>query len=427
MFYSHTGNLGGVEIESGNDTNAVQDIESGIMLANISDTMSVSHFRNGSEDEEHHADLTDVDIHINDVSNGYSSFQQLGGAVDEILVMNILVYLNAGELASLSLTNRYFCKLCQTTIIWNALYRRDFIIDDSMEQSETASQLSLRPTLHSLITTHPTITSYTKTLYIRRFNEYNQRIEHAKEEAQQSIIAARHSARVHIIENILDITQIRILSSLFIGSIILTIILFCQKIDGLKISYWLCFLPLLISFLYILLSLLLLRYLEIYNTSTTNYLRGLYTNFRSPLNFIYQEVCNRQKSLLYLIILFIIISIIQILLIIFKLSPTIIVGLNHHSFSWSMVFIPIWLLLLLYCCLPCLTGNIEAGPYIATIILFYIPILIYFICLCIKLTGIDDNSSYRKMRLALILIPFWVIEGCFMLGTLAFFIFGLKE
>jgi hypothetical protein len=421
-------------VDYGDEGSLAQDVElGGASAAGGSDTMSMSHFRNASDDgaSQSPTDIVEAEAHQKDsFPNGHAAFQKLGGAIDTLLVMNILIYLNAEDLASLSVTNKYFRRLSQSTLLWNVLYRRDFVLEDPMEQSETASQISLRPTLHSLITTHTGAShaaAFTKAMYARRYNEYHQRIARAKEEDQDAEMEAKRSREVSFLEGLLDFTQLRIFAAIFLGSIFLTIVLVCQRIDGLRIAYWMCFLPLLISLAYTFASYFLLRSIRGNKYSTTHFLRGLWNNVAGPFVTIVKEADNASGRLVHVIGVVLALCLLQVLLVAAKLSPSTPHHIRHHYLHWSVVFLPVWLSAVLYCVSPLLVPRLNMEIFVGVTIMLFVPFMIFFACLTAKLTGQENHTNRGRIRLALVLIPFWVLEGLSLVGSLGFLITGVYK
>lgn len=409
------------------------DLESQVVVqGGSSDTMSMSHFRNVSDDAGsvgRHTDMTDIEISLKD-SHSYlhSAFYKLDGSNDSILVMSILVYLNAKELIALGSTNRYFARVSLAPTLWNLLYRRDFTVEEPVDPSDSVSQISIRPTLHSVVTHQSAfVLAYSKAMYARRYCEYNERITRSIEETLEVQSEARHSARVHTIETILDLTQVRLILPLTIGCVFLTIILLCQRIDGLDISYWMCFIPILVALLYAVLSFRVLQIVHKHQYSGTHILRGLWANFRSPLVFIYQELLGSHMSAVYGTIALLILCILQVMLVATKLSPSTPQDMRDHYLPWGVVFIPIWMFFTMYCMLPLAFRSIDPGAFVASILFFFIPTFVFFVCLTVKLAGEQHHSGHRRIRLALMLIPFWILEALILLGSLLFLISGIQR
>jgi hypothetical protein len=421
-------------VASGDNGDNDADVEMGIIPERNSDTLSMHHFRTVSDgfgESQTGTELSEIEVNDKAIpACTSSSFQLLSGAVDTILTMHILVFLNAEDLALLSATNRYLNYLSRSAMLWDVLYRRDFMLDET-DRRDSGTQLILRSygqPIPAVITatTGKTPAGYSKQNYVQRHNEYHQRIGRAKEDDQRAQLEAARSLRKRAIEQFLDFTQVRLLGPIFIGSIFLTIILYCQRVDGLDIPYWMCFLPLLIALLYILLSAILLYCINVNAYSTTHLLRGLWAEFRGPLVFIYQEILNSHRRLLYGFCVFLVLCLLEVILVATKLSPSTPETLRDTYLPWAVVFIPIWVCLVLYCALPIAVPELDGGVFVSTVVMFYIPILVFFVCLTVKLTGQEDgHSEHAKMRLALMLIPFWIIEGCMLLGSLVLFGVGL--
>ena len=60
-------------------------------------------------------------------------------------------------------------------------------------------------------------------------------------------------------------------------------------------------------------------------------------------------------------------------------------------------------------------------------ILVWIPFLLILVFLTLKLNSGDHNTgeNYANMRLALIFLPFWIVEGIVMLVALGMLIFSV--
>lgn len=100
---------------------------------------------------------------------------------------------------------------------------------------------------------------------------------------------------------------------------------------------------------------------------------------------------------------------IQIILLVLKLSMI--------NISWIYVFIPIWIIFIIFFILPCSSKPIihDFGIWFVIFTVIWIPLVIFFICITIKLIGEDNNTNDSKIRILFILIPFWFIEGIFLL------------
>ena len=330
---------------------------------------------------------------------------------------HIVSYLSVADVASLQLTNQYFRRICSSKLVWNLLHNKNFRAESFAAQSGRISPTDF----------NSTIQEHTKAQFIERYRDYIIRIRLGKDwdvEAQEETLRA---ARVRSVENFLDLTQVRVIIPLFLASIILSITLFARKVDGLEISYWVCFVPLLVALVYVALSFFLLKVLHRYEGSPKQVLRGIWDNFRGPVIFVYQEILGAQLRLVYAVLGLLVVFIIQVLLVATKLSTSTPNELQEHYLPWPVVFIPIWLCLVLYCALPVFVRNIDAGAFLSLMCLFVVPTLIFFVCLTVKLSGAQDNSPQRNIRLALMLIPFWILEGVILLGSLLFLLIGIHR
>lgn len=261
--------------------------------------------------------------------------------------------------------------------------------------------------------------------FIERYMNYSERLRQGKEwdlEAHKDTLTA---ARIRCLEDFLDLTQVRVIVPLILACIILTITLFVRKVDGLDISYWVCFSPLLAALGYLILSFYLLKVLHPYEGSPQQLMRGIWDNFRGPVVFVFREVLGAHLGLVNVVLGLLGVFVVQVLVVAAKLSPSTPPELRDHYLPWPVVFLPIWLCIVLYCALPMYVRNVDAGAFLSLMCLFVVPTLIFFVCLTVKLAGAQHNSPQRKIRLALMLIPFWILEGVIMLGSLLFLLIGI--
>ncbi|KAJ1407580.1 hypothetical protein B484DRAFT_403779, partial [Ochromonadaceae sp. CCMP2298] len=93
-----------------------------------------------------------------------SSFNTLGGAAEQLLVMKILPFLTAEDLCSVSKTSLFLHRIADLPALWTCLYERDFL-------------------------------------------EGTGRIETAKQEGVQGEAEARRGRQVAVVESLLDLTQ----------------------------------------------------------------------------------------------------------------------------------------------------------------------------------------------------------------------------
>jgi hypothetical protein len=389
-----------------------------------SDTMSVSHFRNDTEEEERsqdvHIDMIGLELSLRGEPQSYrqSPFHIIDGVLEDVLVGNLLIYLNAEDVTQFSMVSKAFLRICSSNHLWNAMYRRDFFVDEFPDQqSETASQISIRPTLHSAVTFQTAApTLFTKLLYVRRHREYFERIEAAKEDHAQTDMEAVRSARALLIENILDFSQARFIAPLVVGCIFLTIVLVAQKIDGLDIEYWMCFIPILVALLYIIVSCRVLQLVYINRHSEQSMFYNMWSNFRGPLVFIFDEIIVESSKVVQYFMFLVVLAVLQVMLVATKLSSATPDSIRSNL-AWAVVFIPIWLLCVLHFVLPFLY-SVNPGAYISCTTVLFMPACIFMACLAAKLQAQEDHGGSGKIRLAVVLLPFWLVEGVALMSCL---------
>jgi hypothetical protein len=67
------------------------------------------------------------------------------------------------------------------------------------------------------------------------------------------------------------------------------------------------------------------------------------------------------------------------------------------------------------------------AAFIISLVLGWVPLFILCVCLVVKLNGIDHKNDDGNIRLALIFMPFWLIEGIIMMGSLVFLAVGINQ
>jgi len=374
--------------------------------------------------------------------------QHLGGAADDIFKMNILLYLNSKDLCILSATSRYFQSVCQSPTLWTSLYRKDFIQDDIYDgnQNLNGSPNIFNFHLTSLIPSHsstpslrntnryqPVITAPSeperipKSVYLHRMCEVNERINNFEKDRQRIDLEAAHASRVETVENLLDIIHVRILPVFCCLSIFLSVLLVCQQIDGqMKIPLWSCFAPFVIFIFYLSFCICNVRQVHGHQYNSHSILKGLWLNFDSILKPIIHDVNNQTQQpyfVIYFILLLLLLSTLQIAMIVLKISTYQPINILERV-NWAIILLPLWLFLALFCSVPCFQRyagfHMRSQGYLMCMFIFWIPVTIFFVCLSVKL-----QTNDHRLQIALILMPFWIIEGIALLCSLIFLIFGI--
>jgi hypothetical protein len=128
----------------------------------------------------------------------------------------------------------------------------------------------------------------------------------------------------------------------------------------------------------------------------------------------YQVGLGESSKLLALTMLVISLLLVQLTLLVLKLSLYLPASFRAHL-SWGVVFLPIWIFFVLFCVIQCTRYHLDAPTFLATLILLWNPFLILFILLTIKLEFNNDGKG--AIRLAYVFIPFFALEAFFMLGS----------
>jgi hypothetical protein len=233
--------------------------------------------------------------------------------------------------------------------------------------------------------------------------------------------------RVQIIERFLDLTSIRIYLPLPAASIFSTLLLIGLRVDGDSLPVWVCLSPLLFFLVYTFFVSLIAYITYGYRHHSSSLIRSLWTNLRGPIQTFYTQVIQESKAAARVALLACLLFLFQIVMFGLKTSRSL--GQPfHEKLDWGIVFLPLWLLFCLYLTIPlleCARGNL--GPFFVTFGLLWIPLFILFVILTVKLNGIDDGTHDRKIKISLILIPFWILEGIIMTASLGGLVNGIHR
>jgi hypothetical protein len=236
----------------------------------------------------------------------------------------------------------------------------------------------------------------------------------------------RREARVDrkrmTIECLLDFSLLRLFIPFLLASLFSSMLLVALWIDGtVSGNICVCLSPFLGFLLYVMICSginLFLYKNQSYNDDDHSVLGPLWTHVRGPIHFMYIQVFEEHNMSVVVSLVALILLLAQILLLGFKLSEDEVTS-DHvkNILQWELVFSPLWLLFLLVLMSPCL-GCMSISLFAIIFVFVWIPFFILFVCLSLKLKGMERNTKTRNLRLALILIPFWIMEGGAMLGSL---------
>lgn len=361
---------------------------------------------------------------------------RFGGACESILLMQLLVYLNAKDLCLLSQTNKFFSNLCKSPQLWGHLYWKDFLPE--LQQERLSSRAQLPPLHHSgqSNTSYEQISSESnpirqveKSQYLARVNDVFGNINSFEKTRAEMSNEANRRYRVEVMENVIDLTQIRILPVLSVGSVFLTVILVCEQVDGhIEAPIWYCFIPLVALFVYLAASICMLNVVYRNRQNSASILKSLWRNLDSVVkDILFREGHPQQERFntfsVTLASFCISLSIAQLILIALKLS-TYSATQSMSNANWAAVLLPIWIFFALFCLMPAyqrLGGfRLQLQAHLACMLAFWVPLVIFAICLAVKL-----QTKSGRLSIALILVPIWVVEGIAILFSALFLIIGI--
>ena len=204
----------------------------------------------------------------------------------------------------------------------------------------------------------------------------------------------------------------------------LTILLLSLRFDGNKsISSWTCFVPILLFLMYFLINIAVACYVYEHQFSQISIMRGLWPQMSGPIKYVYTEMLSQSSYGVQIAIGLIIGVVIEVFLLSAKLSGGS-DSISDTKLPWGVVFIPFWCMFLSFILSPLLGCFREMGVYYICMMIFWLPLFIFFVCLTIKLSGEDANDKTQEIKLSVIFVPLWLIEGVIMSATLGFLIHG---
>jgi hypothetical protein len=331
-----------------------------------------------------------------------SSILKLGGRVEYILTFNILCYLSAKELSQLSRSSVFFNQLISKSIlIWKEAYQNDFVSSDletsnshtNEDRNERTNSGRRLPTVsfsarlfqgRSTAVVTPkqeSVAIITMSYYITRYQDYKRRVERSLEDKKNLELDMIRLDRVQVIEMIIDIIHVRLFIPLLLSCLFLSIVLYCQKVDGkLAIPIWACAVPLAVCFGYVFVCIGVMKYLQKKQYSSTSLFKGLYNYMKGPAIAFYQEILGESNQLLSFCIGIMLLMILQIAMIVVKLSSNVPLSFRQH-FNWGIVFIPIWIFFVLFCVSPFTKFKMDSSIFEFCFYLIFINLAIFFIFL----------------------------------------------
>lgn len=326
----------------------------------------------------------------------------------DVFSRNVLTFLSARDLCRFSVCSKFCHRISLQGHLWSHLQAVDFSPDAESLLGHDVSYLQ-----HEVFDgTRPVERNRYKCLY----EVVCDRIKRAHDTRQQILSDEASERKLGMLEKCLDCSQYRFMIILPGIVIICTLFLFGIKFDGAAFSAWYCFVPLFFLMLYIAISSLLSGYLHGIQPNLQSSLRLLWRRMQSPIKNIYENALRGKLMARVFVATVYLMAAVQLVFVGIKLTGDVAI-MDNTTFDWGIVFLPLWILFTMYLCGPCVWRQAN-GLYFLVLILIWLPFLIFFICLAIKLNNSGKDDS--KLALELILIPFWIIEGAFLLGALIY-------
>lgn len=355
-----------------------------------------------------------------------NTFPLLQSYVNNPLTLIILTYLSALELVQLAPVSHGFSHVSNTPLLWKALLRRDFKLT-SAETTALADEVNVKPLLFHDSSENKekectSVISASRDYYEHKWKGMKRRVAVARSQCHSYKLELSEDTKRARVECCLDFTLLRFFIPFLLASIFSSMLLVAMWIDGnLSTNVFVCLSPLLAFLIYMFICSCIHYYLykkQSDGDEGDSFLGGLWMHSRGVLRFLYVDVFEEDNRAVVVCFAAMVLLLAQILLLGFKLSEEDITSVHSQNIlQWELVFLPTWLIFLLVLIAPCL-GCINMPVFIASFVILWIPFFILFVCLSLKLKGMENNTKDRNLRLALILIPFWIYEGGVMLGAL---------
>lgn len=367
-----------------------------------------------------HSELTYSEDEIVGLSN---TFPLLESYFNNPSTLLIFTYLSSLELIQLALVSPGFYHASKTPLLWKELLNRDFNLTKT-EIATFAEEPNISP-LPLLI--KPTINpdsahiAASRSYYIHKWKGLSSRRVVARNRCDNYKKELREDKQKERVECCLDWTLLRLFVPFLLASVFSSMLLVAMWIDGtLATNVFVCLSPFLFFMFYVFVCFAINYYLfkkQSYDGSSS-FLGDMWSHTQGAMQFLYVEVFEESNTAVLVSFIAIVLLLAQLLLLGFKLSEADVTS-DHtqHILQWELVFLPLWLLFILMLVTPCV-GCIKISLFVFLFIFVWIPFFILFICLSFKLKGMENNTKTRNLRLALIFIPFWIIEGGVMLGAL---------
>jgi hypothetical protein len=347
-------------------------------------------------------------------------------AVGDFILLEVFSYMSSEELCLISTTCRKFCTLAVAPPLWKELNMRSFyIVPDEILSQPSLSIVdqvknAVAHTMWSEPKLVPTVVDYQQ-IYRSAFTRMKLAGQSESRDASQFYEVHGQDEQLFRLGRLMDLLEIYIYVPLVAITILLFVVLMALKVDGaVKMSYWMVFGPLFLLFSYTLFCMGISSLVHSQRYNSASVFCGLGEHFSSPIHEIVKEAPRAGKVCAGVVVLLCIVGCCTLCL---KLT-----GYPSGAFGWGLVFLPAWALLFLFCTTPCFGVIEDVGVFVLIGILGWVPAFTVFLCLTLRLDaqeqhtgGTDGKLHYENLRMAIMFIPFWIIEAVVMLGMLIFF------
>ena len=324
---------------------------------------------------------------------------------DDIFCKNVLSFLEATDLCQFGVCSVYCANVSVADHLWAALLDRDFtnVTTKSREDAVIMSK---------------------KEIYKAKMIDVSRTIDFSKNLQRMHIEEIQMEQKLSVLQRCLDFTQFRAFLIVPFLSFFVSLILFALHFGGVDmVSIWACFGPLYFSLFYIFACILVSCYLRKQEGNIQSSIHSYWDTLHSPLYMVYNYLRHVKGAIAVCFTIYLLICA-QFIFLGVKLSADV-SEQTRDNFRWELVFLPMWILLILSCIFP-LMMEVNCGAFVVGIILVWIPATILFGCLAAKLDD-KQSTSGSNLSLDIILTPFWVIEGVFIVGSAIFCAVGFRK
>ena len=160
-------------------------------------------------------------------------------------------------------------------------------------------------------------------------------------------------------------------------------------------NVWVCAAPLLFYFVYLFLSMAVACCAYQQQSNAASILGGLWQDMRGPIKAVYMETLRELPRLAAYAVLILVLCTLQVILVALKLYTQQQSSAGDGSFylAWAIVFVPLWVLFILFCMAPLLGCFGDTLSFLFMGLFLWVPFVILFVCLTIKLTAEEDHTG----------------------------------